>query len=1437
MWLALRTVLLFQAALCLAEQRYDGWYNNLANPKWGSVGEDIAYEVAPAYADMTATPSGANRPNPREISNAIFDGPSGLASRQNHTALFAYFGQLVSYEVVHASSPSCPAELLHVPVPDDDPDFNTNRSGQQFLPFVRSSYNKNSGISPGNPRKPTNKVSSWIDGNFLYGSSEVWCNCLRAFTGGRLQSLNGSRGALPAKNKIGLPLDNNPSPVTNHMRQAGDLWMFGDVHSHQNPGLTALALVWFRYHNAIADSIQRQHPTWSDSKIFAKTRRHVIAVLQNVIMYEWLPEFVGQRPPTYHKYQRHLNPSISALFEAAAMRAGHSEVPPGIYLRDEKCRFRKTKYGKALRLCNTYWHSQEVLEHHGLEPIILGMASQLSENMDHVIVKDLRGRSFGPLHFSRHDLTVTTIVRGRDHGLPDYNSARKTLGLPVITDWKDINPELYKTNAQIFERLAHLYNHSFNDLDIYPLGLLESTSKGPGRLFSSVVMNQFIRIRDADRHWFENRENNQFTDDEIDEIRSTKFSTVIMKAMKFHPDMLQSNAFLWRKGDPCPQPKQLTEDDMEDCTPHKGYDYFSGSEVAYITAFTCLALLPFLCILVAYIIAKCRQYIVKRREKTLQQINRRKRPNKTPGMHAVEWQGDREQSREVAVSISASECTMTLHSPKGSVCLRKLDLARLGPNVSVWCSCDSSDIVMVHVPREYDMIQQCKEIVDCELSREEFAEALAMKSDSLFVEQMFSVIDHDGNGYISFRELLYAVLLFAQGSCEDKLQLLFMMYDVDRNGSLSRTEVKSMIKSLLEIANSSLNIEEIDQLVHEMFTSAGLDGNSSLKLDDFKRVLGDHMDMLWDVCIDLKGGLPLLLTSRLLFWKHKENQNRWVDFFIYFNTCTCILLRNLSSQRTRSTDTFTNDLESKQTMFTQKLISWRHHFENQSQKLVYLFIFFSICLLVFAERFYYYAVEQEHIGLRSIAGYGVALTRGAAAGMSFTFSLLLLTMCRNTITRLRETVINLYIPFDSHISFHKIVACAALFFTVVHIVGYCFNFYHVATQPVSFLCMFDEIYFRSDFLPKVDWWLFKNLTGITGILLVLVICIIYIFATATSRRHIFNAFWITHQFIYLLYLLIFLHGASRIIQEPSFLYYFIGPGIIYMFDKVISLSRSKKELSVVRAELLPSGVTFVEIKRPVDFEYRSGQWVRLACDPLGSDEYHALTLTSAPHEETLSVHVRAVGPWTQNLRMLMDPDRLNDQPYPKLYIDGPFGAGQQDWFRFEVSILVAGGIGVTPYASILKDFAFMTSINNTFRMKCKKVYFIWVTGNQKHFEWFVDIIRQVEEVDAAAIVDTHIFITQMFNSFDLRTMMLYICEENFQRLSGRSTFTGLKAKTHFGRPNFDKIFEAVGNKHPQVQKVGVFSCGPPGLTKGVCEASKNTSCTEKTMFIHHFENF
>lgn len=55
----------------------------------------------------------------------------------------------------------------------------------------------------------------------------------------------------------------------------------------------------------------------------------------------------------------------------------------------------------------------------------------------------------------------------------------------------------------------------------------------------------------------------------------------------------------------------------------------------------------------------------------------------------------------------------------------------------------------------------------------------------------------------------------------------------------------------------------------------------------------------------------------------------------------------------------------------------------------------------------------------------------------------------------------------------------------------------------------------------------------------------------------------------------------------------------------------------------------------------------------------------------------------------------------KLYLDGPFGEGHQEWTDFEVSVLVGGGIGVTPFASILKDLVFKSSLKS--KIQCKKV--------------------------------------------------------------------------------------------------------------------------------------
>jgi dual oxidase len=72
------------------------------------------------------------------------------------------------------------------------------------------------------------------------------------------------------------------------------------------------------------------------------------------------------------------------------------------------------------------------------------------------------------------------------------------------------------------------------------------------------------------------------------------------------------------------------------------------------------------------------------------------------------------------------------------------------------------------------------------LSRSEFASALGMKGDDVFVKMMFNIVDKDGDGRISFQEFLDTVVLFSKGRTEDKLHIIFDMCDNDRNGVIDK---------------------------------------------------------------------------------------------------------------------------------------------------------------------------------------------------------------------------------------------------------------------------------------------------------------------------------------------------------------------------------------------------------------------------------------------------------------------------------------------------------------------------------------------------------------------------------------------------------------------------------------------------------------------------
>lgn len=56
----------------------------------------------------------------------------------------------------------------------------------------------------------------------------------------------------------------------------------------------------------------------------------------------------------------------------------------------------------------------------------------------------------------------------------------------------------------------------------------------------------------------------------------------------------------------------------------------------------------------------------------------------------------------------------------------------------------------------------------------------------------------------------------------------------------------------------------------------------------------------------------------------------------------------------------------------------------------------------------------------------------------------------------------------------------------------------------------------------------------------------------------------------------------------------------------------------------------------------------------------------------------------------------------RMGVDGPFGTASEDVFDYEVSMLVGAGIGVTPFASILKSIWYKFKESNP-RLRTRKV--------------------------------------------------------------------------------------------------------------------------------------
>ncbi|CAD5221006.1 unnamed protein product [Bursaphelenchus xylophilus] len=1490
-------------------QRYDGWYNNLANPQWGTINSRLHRDAPSSYEDGVYKLWEKDLPSARNISNLVFKGPDGIPNARNLTTMMAFFSQVVAYEIMQSTQISCPLEMHKIPVPKCDTVFDSHCKGETQIPFTRAKYDKTTGHGLNSPREQVNDRTAWIDASFLYSTQEPWVAALRSYVNGTLKEHDVMKGYPPFNNPH-IPLINPPPPQIHRLMRPERLFILGDPRVNENPGLLSFGLILFRWHNIQAKDLAEQHADWTDEELFQGARRMVIATLQKIIYYDYLPALLGgeygnRADYEYTGYKPFLPPGISHSFATTAFRFPHTIVPPGMLFRikSEKCKFRDEVGGyPALRLCQNWWNAQDIVRGYTVDEIVLGMASQLAEAEDNIVVEDLRDFIFGPMHFTRLDVVSTSIMRARDNGILPYNRLRKVYGLPERT-WETINDKMYTEKPEMFAALKNMYHGDINKLDAYVGGMLETDGKGPGELFAVIIKDQFKRLRDGDRFWFENADNGIFTKEEIAAIHNITMKDIIVKTTEIQENYLQDDVFFHTEKDPCPQPFQVNTTNLERCVPFMRFDHFTGNEVTYI--YTCIALgcVPLICIGIGYLYIQRRRklgllYEPSRRQSN--QFNKAMEKSSTFNKGAVkasnysfpviEWINET-YYRSVLLVIEPKSPSISLEKPRGGV-LRRVPLfdsqvilmnigtkasgSISGPFVAIsvrkhndivvrfrkvedfdqfhrsFSSVLATNRITLHghqvetdvlleaaetkekrqhkldfffreayskafnVPKlrskdhEYDAMTT-DEVLEMKLSKAEFAEALGMKENDMFVERMYACMKKDSgddSDDVTFQQMLEVLRKFSSDDLKEKLKLVFNMCDTNQDGKVQAHEFADFVMSLNVAAGVKIDEEEQERVISSVLHRAGIEDRKFLTEKDFEAIFSQTDDQRRPLGMHLRG-------------RHLK----------------------VKCDETESLNSFAVTPEGDNGA-NLGWFSWlSSYLESNRQHVVILFIFFAINAILFTERFWHYRYETEHRDLRRVMGVGIAITRGAAAALSFDMAIVLLTVCRNVLTIIRETPLGEYLPLDSAITFHKIVAISAGVFSAIHTVGHCINFYHVATQSQEGLaCLFQEAVFGSNFLPSISYWFFGTLTGITGILLVAIMCVIYVFAMPAVLKRAYHAFRLTHLLNILLYALTILHGLPRLLDSPKFWYYVIGPIIIFIIDKIIGMRQQYKQLQILYADIYPSDIIYIKFHRPHSFKFRSGQWVRVSCPNFSCsfNTNHAFSIASAPQSKFVELYIKAVGPWTWQLRNeISECLTTGDTNYPAINLNGPFGDGNQEWHNYDVCVMVGGGIGVTPYASTLMDLVMETSADKHCNIRCKKVYFLWICPTHKNFEWFVDVLKEVESLDRNNLLEIHVFVTQFFHKFDLRTTMLYICEKHFRGNNrGKSMFTGLSATNHFGRPNFDAFFTFLQKRHQEVNDIGVFSCGPNSINKQIRNACQDANRVRNApSFVHRFETF
>ena len=405
----------------------------------------------------------------------------------------------------------------------------------------------------------------------------------------------------------------------------------------------------------------------------------------------------------------------------------------------------------------------------------------------------------------------------------------------------------------------------------------------------------------------------------------------------------------------------------------------------------------------------------------------------------------------------------------------------------------------------------------------------------------------------------------------------------------------------------------------------------------------------------------------------------------------------------------------------------------------------------------------------------------------------------------------------------------------------------------------------------------------------MLLCMLLMYTTAHAkiRQQSFETFWYTHHLFIPFLLGLYTHATNCFVRDSTneyspfagekFWTHCIGyqgwrwelwTGGLYLIERVYREIRARRKTEIVKVIRHPCDATELQFSKP-SMRYKAGQWLFINIPSVSRQQWHPFTITSCPFDPYISIHMRQVGDWTRAASDALgagpaqakeydavDPMGMYEvalqqgQKMPAIRIDGPYGAPAEDVFDNEIAVLIGTGIGVTPWAAILKNIWHLRAGPNP-PTRLRRVEFIWVCKDTSSFEWFQTLLSSLEaqsasdasakDGDGTEFLRIHTYLTARMDADTQANIYLNSVGADVDPL------TELKSRTRFGRPQFPRLFGAMrdgivdgsyisgmgGNLHTDV---GVYFCGPNVAARDIKRACRETS-TKDVRFRFWKEHF